>query len=496
MSRILTIDAGTTGVTALVVDESGAVTGQGYEEFGQHFPRSGWVEHDADEIWQATLTACSSGIEAAGVGVGDLAAVGITNQRETGVVWDRDSLTPIAKAIVWQDRRTAGRCDELREQGHLDLIHSRTGLVLDAYFTGTKLEWLLDHTDGAREAAEAGRLAAGTVDTWLMARLSGGAAHVTEPGNASRTMLYDIREGDWSDELCEVLRVPRAVLPQVRPTSGELTRTDPDAFLGATLPVTGVAGDQQAALFGQGCWQVGMSKNTYGTGSFVLATTGAEAPHTENLLTTIAWDLGGEVTYALEGSIFVTGAALQWLRDGLGLIGAASEAGPLAETVDETGDVFFVPALAGLGAPWWDPRARGALVGLSGGTTRAHLVRATVEAMAFQTRDVVEAMRTEGGVEIEELRVDGGASVMDVLCQFQADLLGVDVVRPTVRETTALGAAFLAGLGAGVWSSTDELEQVWQLDRRFSPTMDRAEADERQARWRQAVERARGWSTQ
>ena len=495
MSRLLTIDAGTTGVTALIVDEAGQVLARGYEEFPQHFPRPGWVEHDADEIWSATVQACEAALDEADVPASDLRAVGITNQRETGVLWERDGLAPVAKAIVWQDRRTAGRCDELREQGHLDTIRGRTGLVLDAYFTGTKLEWLLDHNDGAREAAEAGRLAAGTVDSWLVAKLSGGAAHVTEPGNASRTMLYDIREGAWSDELCELLRVPRGVLPEVRPTSGEFAHTDPDAFLGVSLPITGIAGDQQAALFGQACWQVGMSKNTYGTGSFVLATTGSDAPYTDNLLTTIAWDLDGEVTYALEGSIFITGAALQWLRDGLGLIQDASEAGPLAESVDDAGEVLFVPAFAGLGAPWWDPRARGTLVGLTRGTTKADVVRAAVEAMAYQTRDVIDAMQREGGIEIAELRVDGGASVMDVLCQFQSDLLGVDVLRPQNRETTALGAAFLAGLASGVWSSTDELAEVWQLDRRFSPAMDRAEADALQERWLQAVERARGWAT-
>lgn len=494
MARILSIDAGTTGITALVLDETGRVLSRGYREFAQHFPRPGEVEHDADEIVSATLAAVGESLSAAGVEARGLSAVGITNQRETAVLWDRSTLRPVGRAIVWQDRRTAPRCAELVEAGHADHIRERTGLVVDAYFTATKLEWLLDHHEGAREAAERGDLAAGTVDSWLIARLSGGAAHVTEPSNASRTMLYDLRAGSWDDELCALLRVPRAVLPEVRSSSGELARTSPEAFLGASVPIAGVAGDQQAALFGQGCWTPGTSKNTYGTGSFVLLNTGPEAPPSTDLLTTVAWDLGDGPTYALEGSIFVTGAAIQWLRDGLGLIVDAAETGPIAGTVEETGDVFLVPAFTGLGAPWWDPYARGALVGLTRGTTRAHVLRAAVEAMAFQTRDVVEVMERDSGVRLEELRVDGGASVMDLLCSFQADLLGVPVLRPQVRETTAMGAAYLAGLGVGVWSSTDELAEVWQLDRRFEPTMDRAEADARQARWRQAVERSRGWA--
>jgi glycerol kinase len=494
MTRVLTIDAGTTGVTAMVLDESGGVTARGYTEFPQHFPRPGWVEHDADEILAAVLAACEQALDAGGVAAGDLAAIGITNQRETVVLWDRDTRRPVARAIVWQDRRTAALCEALRDAGHSDLVRRRTGLVIDAYFSGTKLAWLLDHVDGARDAAGRGDLAFGTVDSWLVANLTGGAVHATDPSNAARTMLYDIRRGAWSDELCDLLDVPPSVLPEVRPNAGGFGTTDPDAFLGAAVPITGIAGDQQAALFGQGCWTPGTSKNTYGTGSFVLLNTGRDAPVSETLLTTVAWDLGEGLVYALEGSIFVTGAAIQWLRDGLGIIGAAAEAGPLAESVPDTGDVYMVPAFTGLAAPHWDPYARGTIVGLTRGTTRAHLVRAAVEAMAHQTRDVVEAMETDSDVELAELRVDGGASAMDLLCQFQADLLGVPVLRPKVAETTALGAGFLAGLGAGVWSSTDELAAVWQLDRRFTPAMPTREREARQARWRHAVERSRGWA--
>ena len=495
MARILTIDAGTTGITALIVEDTGAVLARGYREFPQHFPTPGWVEHDADDIWAATLEACGDALRDSATAPGRLAAVGITNQRETAVLWDRATLRPVARAIVWQDRRTAGRCDELRDGGHAALIRERTGLVVDAYFSGTKVEWLLDHTEGARERAARGELAFGTVDSWLVARLTGGRVHATEPSNASRTMLYDIREGAWSEELCDLLRVPASVLPEVRPSAGSFGQTDPDAFHGAAIPIAGIAGDQQAALFGQGCWVPGMSKNTYGTGSFVLLNTGAEAAASEQLLTTVAWDLGQGLVYALEGSIFVTGAAIQWLRDGVGMIADAAETGPLASSVPDTGDVYLVPAFTGLGAPWWDPYARGAIVGITRGTTKAHLARAAVEAMCHQTRDVIEVMEVDSGVRLEELRVDGGACVMDVLCQFQADVLGVPVLRPRVRETTAMGAAFLAGLGAGVWGSTGELEEVWQLDRRFTPEWDAERRDTAKGRWRQALDLSRGWAT-
>jgi glycerol kinase len=491
MSRILTIDAGTTGVTALVLDETGAILGRSYEEFPQHFPRPGWVEHDPDEIWSATLEAVIGALARSGLQAADLAAVGITNQRETTALWERSTLEPVANAIVWQDRRTAARCDALLEDGHAQLVRARSGLVIDAYFSGTKLAWLLDNVDGARDGAG---LAFGTVDTWLVAKLTAGRVHATEPSNASRTMLYDIHAGQWSEELCNLLDVPMGLLPDVVPSSGVFGTTDPEAFLGAAVPVSGIAGDQQAALFGQGCWTPGMSKNTYGTGSFVLLNTGAKPAPSEALLTTVAWDLGTGLVYALEGSIFVTGASIQWLRDGLGIIAEASETGPAAETVPDTGDVYLVPAFAGLGAPHWDPYARGTIVGLTRGTTREHLLRAAVEAMAFQTRDVVEVMTSDSGVALEELRVDGGASVMDLLCQFQADILGVPVLRPKVAETTAMGAAYLAGLGAGVWGSIDELADVWELERRFDPQMGRGDADARQARWREAVERSRRWA--
>ena len=494
MSSLLAIDAGTTGVTSFVVGERGEVQGRGYAEFPQHFPRPGWVEHDGDEIVEAVLVASKTAVGAAGIDASGLAALGIANQRETAVLWDRETLKPVHRAIVWQDRRTAGACDALRDAGHTDLVRERSGLVIDAYFSGTKLAWLLDHVDGARDAARAGRLAFGTVDSWIVAWLTGGSSHVTDPSNASRTMLFDIRENRWSDELCDLLRVPVTLLPEVRPNAGKLGVTDPARFLGARLPITGSAGDQQAALFGQACWRAGASKNTYGTGSFVLLNTGHEAPPSERLITTIAWNLGDGPVYALEGSIFVTGAAIQWLRDGLGIIGDAAETGALAEQVTDTGDVYLVPAFTGLGAPHWDAYARGALVGLTRGTTRAHLARAAVEAMAFQTRDVVEAMETDSGIRLAELRVDGGAAAMDLLCQFQADLLGVPVLRPVVRETTAMGAAFLAGLGAGVWSSTGELSGAWHLERRFEPHLDSATRDRLQSRWRDALSRSLAWA--
>jgi glycerol kinase len=494
MSRVLAVDAGTTGVTALVIDDSGAIVGRGYREFPQHFPRPGWVEHDASDIWDAWQTASTQALDASGTAARDVAAIGITNQRETVVVWDRTTLAPVHHAIVWQDRRTARRCDELREAGHEALVRQTCGLVVDAYFSATKLEWLLAEVPQARELADAGRLAFGTVDSWVIANLTGGAVHATDASNASRTMLFDIHANAWSDELRELFNIPASVLPEVRPNAGDFGTTTPDAFFGATVPIAGVAGDQQAALFGQGCWSPGMSKNTYGTGSFVLMNTGGTASTSQSLLTSVGWDLGDGPVYVLEGSIFVTGAAVQWLRDGLQIIGAAAETGPLAETAPDTGDVFFVPAFTGLGAPHWDPYARGALLGLTRGTTRAHIARAAVEAMAFQTRDVMEVMATDSGVVAKELRVDGGAAAMDLLCQFQADLLGIPVLRPRVAETTALGAGFLAGLGAGVWSSTDELADVWQLDRRFEPVMSVEDRDARQARWRQAVQRSQGWA--
>jgi glycerol kinase len=495
-ARILSIDEGTTGVRGFVVDEHGAILGTGYREFTQHFPRPGWVEHDADEIFSATLAACEAALRDADTGAAEVTAIGITNQRETTVIYDRATLHPIHRAIVWQDRRTAGRCDRLKEAGHAPLIRRTTGLVVDAYFSGTKAAWLLDEVEGARERAERGELAMGTMDTWLIARMTSGREHVTEGSNASRTMLYDVREGGWSDRMAEMLQVPTALLPEVRDSAGHLGTTDPDAFLGIEAPITGVAGDQQAALFGQGCWEPGMSKNTYGTGSFLLLNTGSEAPESEHgLLTSIAWQLDGRVTYMLEGAIFVTGAAVQWLRDQLGVIDDAAETEALAaELPDGNEGVYLVPAFAGLGAPHWDQYARGTIVGLTRGSGRAHLARAALEAMAYQTVDVARLMERESNQELQQLRVDGGAAQNDLLCQFQADVLGVEVLRPRMAETTVLGAAFLAGLGAGVWSSTEELVDVWQLDRRYAPAMP---ADRRQRLlegWRQAVDRSRGWA--
>jgi glycerol kinase len=489
---VLAIDAGTTGVTTLLVDDAGAVVGRGYREFPQLFPRPGWVEHEPEDIWTATLAACRQALEAARERP---TAVGVTNQRETAVLWDRQSLRAPRPAVVWQDRRTAGLCDRLREAGHEPRVAELTGLRLDPYFTGTKLAWLAEHDERAWAGVAGGQTAVGTVDAYLTARLTGGARHVTDRSNASRTLLYDLAGGDWSDELCALFSVPRAALPELVPSSGVVGETDPAAFLGLRLPVAGLAGDQQAALFGQACYERGQSKCTYGTGSFVLVNTGRTPVRSEaGLLGTVAWDLGDGPVFALEGAIFVTGAAVQWLRDGLGVIVSAPEVESLAASVPDAGGVVFVPALTGLGAPDWDPRARGAILGITRGTTRAHLARATLEAIAFEVRDVVDAMVSEAGMEVPELSADGGAAGNDLLCQLQADQLGVPVRRPQVTETTGLGAAFLAGLGTGVWASTAELADTWRLDRRFDPTPG-ARDDGRHARWRRAVDRAKAWDT-
>ena len=485
---VLSLDEGTTGATSVAVGIDGIVRGKGYAEITQHFPRPGWVEHDAEEIWAAVQQSARQALDAADAKPRDVVAIGITNQRETLVVWDRRTLKPLARAIVWQDRRTAAECVRLREAGHEEHVREVTGLVIDPYFTATKLAWVLSHVPGAKDAA------VGTVDSWLIARLSAGRDHLTDASNASRTLLFDIGRGVWSEEMADLFGVPLANLPEVRDSSGAISKSDPDAFGGIEAPITGIAGDQQAALFGQACTAVGMAKNTYGTGSFVLVQTGSDrVPSKSGMLTTVAWRRAGRLSYALEGAIFVTGAALQWLRDGLGIIAGASEAGPIASSVSDAGGVFMVPAFVGLGAPYWDPFARGTIVGLTRGSGRAHLVRAAVEAMAYQTRDVVDAMQGDAGRVLDELRVDGGASVMDVLCQFQADLLGIPVRRPRQTETTALGAAFLAGLGAGVWTDAD-LADLWKLDRNFEPAISRDHADALQAQWRRAVERSRAWS--
>jgi len=464
------------------------VRGKGYREITQHYPHPGWVEHDAGEIWDAVQETARQALKAAGAEARDVRAIGITNQRETLVLWDRRTLEPLAPAIVWQDRRTAAECARLIEAGHADRVREITGLVIDPYFTATKLAWALNHVGGAADAA------VGTVDSWLIAKLSAGRDHVTDASNASRTLLFDIGRGKWSEEMAGLFGVSLDNLPRVVDSSGPVSRSDPEAFGGVEAAISGIAGDQQAALFGQACTAVGMAKNTYGTGSFVLTQTGGRrVASTTGMLTTVAWRRGGELSYALEGAIFITGAALQWLRDGLGIIASAAEAGPLAASVRDSGGVFLVPAFVGLGAPHWDPYARGAIIGLTRGSGRAQVVRAAVEAMAYQTRDVVEAMERDAGTGLSELRVDGGAAVMDVLCQFQADLLGIPVRRPVQTETTALGAAFLAGLGAGVWSEAD-LEGLWRLDREFEPRMSRDQAAALQERWKDAVKRSLAWA--
>jgi glycerol kinase len=492
-SCVIAIDAGTTGVRSRAVfDDRPSIAS--YREFAQHYPEPGWVEHDADEIWQVardTLNDVVAQVRAAGA---DVAAIGVTNQRETVLAWSRATGRPYGTAIVWQDRRTAGRCDELVAQGALPLVRETTGLVLDPSFSGTKVEWLLAH----RDIPVDDDLAIGTIDTWLLWNLTGGEVHATDPSNASRTLLFDIRSLSWSPEMCDLLHVPMHALPQVLPSSGRFGVTSDRCGAPAGIPVSGIAGDQQAALFGQACFAPGTAKNTYGTGSFVLMNVGDRCPApTEGMLTTVAWTLAdGTTAYALEGSIFVTGAAIQWLRDGLSIIDSAPEIGPLAASVPDTGGVFLVPAFAGLGSPYWDPYARGTIVGITRGTTRAHLARATVEAMAYQTRDVVDAMVAASGTPLRELRVDGGASVMDLLMQLQADQLGVVVRRPHDQETTALGAAFLAGLAEGVWPSLDSVTERWELAAEFTPTGgDLAVlAGLQYDQWRRAVERSRDWA--
>jgi glycerol kinase len=494
---VIAIDAGTTGVRSRAVFTDGPAVSS-YREFGQHYPQPGWVEHDAVEIWECVRTTLADVIGHVTADGVEIAAIGITNQRETVVAWNRQTGAPYGTAIVWQDRRTAVRCDELTAAGALATVRELTGLVLDPYFSGTKFEWLLAN----RDIPVDDDLALGTVDSWILWNLTGGpdgnAVHATDPSNASRTMLFDIHSLSWSPELCELLHVPIDALPTVMPSSGRFGSTSDRSGVPSGIPVSGIAGDQQAALFGQACFTPGMAKNTYGTGSFVLLNVGTTCPPiSEGMLTTVAWTLAdGTTTYALEGSIFVTGAAVQWLRDGLSIIESASEIGPLAASVADNGGVYMVPAFTGLGSPWWDPYARGTVVGITRGTTRAHLARAAVEAMAYQTRDVVDAMVAVSGTTIRDLRVDGGASVMDLLMQVQADQLGVTVRRPTDQETTALGAAFLAGLAEGVWPSLASISDRWELDAEFVPAGDDVKvfADLAYAQWTRAVERSRHWA--
>src|SRR5213594_1599346 len=491
---VLALDQGTTGSTALVVDPDGRVLARGYAELPQYFPRPGWVEHDPEEIWTTVERAARAALGEARIAGAEVAAIGITNQRETTILWDRASGAPLHRAIVWQCRRTAPICERLRAQGAEPLVRERTGLVLDAYFSGTKIGWVLDEVPGARSRAERGHVAFGTVDAWLLWKLTGGRVHATDASNASRTLCLNLKTGDWDDELLKLLGVPRAVLPVVLPSAGALAETTELGWLPRGVRIAGIAGDQQAALFGQACHAPGAAKNTYGTGCFMLLNTGlAPVVSSRGLLTTIAWRSDGHTTYALEGSVFIAGAAIQWLRDGLGLLAHAAESETMARSVPDTAGVYFVPAFVGLGAPYWDMYARGTIVGLTRGTTGAHLARAALEAIAFQSRDVLEAMAADAGIAVRELRVDGGASANDFLCQFQADILEVAVLRPRIIETTALGAAYLAGLGAGLWRSLDDIERRWVLERRFEPRVDEATRAARYDGWRRAVERAKAW---
>jgi glycerol kinase len=492
---VLALDQGTTSSRAILFNHQGEIVSTAQQEFPQIYPRPGWVEHDPEAIWDSQLATARQAVEEVGVKAAQLAAIGITNQRETTVVWDRETGEPLHNAIVWQCRRTAPMCDELRRRGWAEPIRRKTGLVVDAYFSGTKLAWLLREVPGLRQKAERGQALFGTIDSFLLWRLSGGRLHLTDVSNASRTMLYNVHDLDWDDEILAELGIPRAMLPQVRPSSAVYGRTAAD-LLGAEVPLAGAAGDQQAALFGQTCYEPGQAKNTYGTGCFLLLNTGDQAVDSERgLLTTIAWQLGadGPVTYALEGSVFVAGAAIQWLRDGLGLIAHAAESEDLAAQVPDTGGVYFVPAFVGLGAPYWDAYARGTLVGLTRGTDRRHLARAALEAICYQSRDLLEVMTADSGIRLQALRADGGAAANDLLMQLQADLVGVPVERPAVTETTALGAAYLAGLAVGYWSGLDEIAAQWRVGGRFEPAMDAAQRDALYAGWQRAVERARGW---
>jgi glycerol kinase len=494
VAYILALDQGTTSSRAIVFDRSGAVVAVAQKEFDQIFPQPGWVEHDPSEIWATQLAVAAEALARGGLRSGDVAAIGIANQRETTLVWDRVSGEPVCNAIVWQDRRTAGTCDALRETGYEAAIAAKTGLVLDAYFSGTKVKWILENVAGARDAAERGRLAFGTVDTWLVWKLTGARAHVTDVTNASRTLLFDIRRGAWDDELLDIFGVPRSMLPEVQPSTARFGDTEATLFP-SPIPIAGVAGDQQAALFGQRCVTPGMVKNTYGTGCFMLMCTGALPIESRNkLITTAVCPLESAPQYALEGSVFVAGAAVQWLRDGLGIIKASADVEALAASVPDNGGVYVVPAFTGLGSPHWDAYARGAFAGLTRGTTAAHIARATLESIAFQTADVLRAMQEDSGITLAELRVDGGATRNDLLMQIQADVLVVPVVRPRVSETTALGSAYLAGLQVRFWDGPQDIDTQWQAERVFEPKMSRDEAENLMQHWSRAVERSKGWA--
>jgi len=493
VSFILALDQGTTSSRAILFDHDGGIVAVAQQEFPQLFPKPGWVEHNPVDIWTTQTGVAAEVLQKTGLGAADIAAIGITNQRETTIVWDRETGEPVGNAIVWQDRRTAPACDALRKRKLDRVIRRKTGLVLDAYFSATKLQWILTHVPRARARARAGRLAFGTVDSWLVWKLTGGAAHVTDASNASRTMLYNIRTGDWDDELLDLFGVPRAMLPEVRASSEIVGHT---TCFGAPIPIAGIAGDQQAALFGQACTSPGMVKNTYGTGCFMLMNTGERPIASKHrLLTTVAWRIGHRTEYALEGSIFIAGAVVQWLRDGLGIIRSAAEVEALAASVPDTNGVYLVPAFTGLGAPHWDPYARGTLVGLTRGTSRAHIARAALEGIALQVMDVLHAMEADAGIRLRELRVDGGACANNLLMQLQADLLDVPVVRPTVAETTALGAAYLAGLAVGFWKSQADIARHWRSDRRFTPHMKAGARNALAAGWEKALARAKGWES-
>ena len=491
---ILSLDQGTTGTRAIIFDEGCREVGSGYVQLTQHYPKPGWVEQDANEIWETTLKAISMALEKSKVASQDLAAIGITNQRETTILWDKKSGEPVHNAIVWQCRRTADICNRLRQEGWEEKIMAKTGLVIDAYFSATKINWILDQVEGLRERAERGDVLFGTVDSWLLWKLTAGGSHLTDYSNASRTMLYNIKELKWDEELLDLLDIPEAILPEVGPSSQVYASTLPNGPLSGGIPIAGIAGDQQASLFGQACYRPGMAKCTYGTGSFILMNLGSKPTFSKGgLLTTIAWGLDGRVEYALEGGNFIAGAAVQWLRDELKIVEKASDSETLAMSVPDTGGVYLVPAFVGLGAPYWDMYARGALMGLTRGTKREHLVRATLEAIAYQVVDVLEVMAAEAGLKLRELRVDGGAAANNFLMQFQSDMVGADVLRPKVIETTALGAACLAGLGVGYWKSTDQIAEMWELDRRFSPSIDSTKRSDLYRGWKRAVDRSLKW---
>lgn len=488
---ILSLDQGTTSSRAILFDKAGKVVHVSQKEFTQHFPKPGWVEHNANEIWGSVLAVIAGVLSESNVKPEQIAGIGITNQRETTVVWDKETGVPVYNAIVWQSRQTSGICDELKAKGHNDLFRDKTGLLIDAYFSGTKVKWILDNVDGARQKAEDGKLLFGTIDTWLIWKLSGGRAHVTDYSNASRTLMFNIYDLKWDEELLDILGVPASMLPEVKPSSEVYANTVAYHFFGQEVPIAGAAGDQQAALFGQACFEEGMAKNTYGTGCFMLMNTGEKAVKSEHgLLTTLAWGLNGKVEYALEGSIFVAGSAIQWLRDGLRMLKNAKDSEGYATKVESTDGVYVVPAFVGLGTPYWDSDVRGAVFGLTRGTSKEHFVRATLESLAYQTKDVLSAMEADSGIELKTLRVDGGAVMNNFLMNFQSDVLNVPVERPVVNETTALGAAYLAGLAVGYWESQEEIASQWAIDRSFEPTMSDEDRDHLYAGWKKAVKAA------